>query len=90
MTLGLATMPRMAGKKEEGKKPASGGKNKTPRKPIQMPTDWLKVARIRAGTKQQPTLWYLIALIAEDARTAGVTDLPPLPWEREDEKTGRG
>lgn len=82
----LPCMPRnknTGGDKSPGKKP-SGGKNKTPRTSVQMPTDWLLVARTRAGNYRQPTLWYLISLIEKDAREAGVTDLPALPWERSD------
>ena len=67
-----------------GKKKPKSGKNKTPRTPVQMPTTWLTIARERARAAKQPTLWYLISLIEKDATAAGVTDLPPLPWERND------
>lgn len=77
---GSATIPRM------GKKKPSGGKNKTPRTPVQFPTDWLKVARRGAKRKEQPTLWYLISLIEKDAKAAGDIDLPLLPWDRPDKE----
>lgn len=72
----VLTLDRMA------KKKPSGGKNKTPRTPVQMPDDWLGIARLRARSGQKPTLWYLIALIQQDAAQAGITDLPAPPWER--------
>lgn len=80
----LATLPRMGDKKPSGgKKRPSSGKNKTPRTPVQMPKDWLAVARSRAQAARQPVLWYLITLIESDARQAGVTDLPVPPWDKE-------
>lgn len=88
--VGTATIARMGGKKsEDGKKP-SGGKNTTPRTPVQMPVDWLKVARLRAATNRQPILWYLIGLIEADAKSYGMADLPPFPWDSEEPKVDRG
>lgn len=81
---GIVTIRRMGRKK----KPTSG-KNKTPRTPVQMPTNWLEVARARAAIAKQPTLWYLISLIEKDAKEAGVTGLPLVPWERRDSEADR-
>ncbi len=71
-----ATLDRMASKKKP-----SGGKNTTPRKPVQFPVLWLEVARERARQNKRPTLWHLIELLKADAEAAGMTDLPPAPWE---------
>lgn len=77
-----ATIPGM-GRKKTGN---TSGPHKTPRTSVQVPNDWLKVARQRASTKQQPVLWYLLSLIQKDAAEAGVADLPPLPWEDADDE----
>ena len=66
-----------------GKKKPSGGKNTTPRTPVQVPTAWLTIARQLAGQNRQPTVWYLISLIEKDARENGVTTFPPTPWDQE-------
>lgn len=71
-----ATLSRMARKKKP-----SGGKNTTPRKPVQFPVVWLEVARERARQNRRPTLWHLIELLKADAEAAGMTDLPPAPWD---------
>lgn len=63
------------------RKKRSGGKNKTPRTPVQIPTQWLELARLRARFTRQPVTWYLIALIEADARTGGITNFPPAPWD---------
>lgn len=62
------------------KKPPTGGKHTTPRKPVQFPAEWLAVARRMAATRPTPVVWYMIELIRKDAEAAGVTDLPPTPW----------
>ncbi len=83
----VGTLSRMGRNK---KKPgtgsnASGGPHKTPRTSVQVPNEWLAIARKRAGAKEQPVLWYLIRLIQKDAIEAGIPDLPPLPWEQREE-----
>lgn len=65
------------------KKKSTSGKNKTPRTPVQVPNDWLQIARLRARDGQKPTLWYLISLIRQDAIQAGIKDLPTPPWDRD-------
>jgi hypothetical protein len=65
------------------KKKPSGGKNVTPRKPVQFPVAWLEVARERARQNKRPTLWHLIELLKADAEQAGMKNLPPAPWEEE-------
>lgn len=81
-----ATLPRMGEKKPQGgKKRPTSGKNKTPRTPIQMPTEWHVVAKSRAKAAKQPVLWYLITLIEKDAIEAGMTKLPAPPWDKKEE-----
>lgn len=67
-------MPRMP------KKKPTGGQHKTPRKPVQVPVEWLNVARKLANANRQPTLWYFLSLVADAADKAGV-ERPRLPWE---------
>lgn len=70
-----------------GKKKSDSGKNKTPRKPVQMPTVWLEVARARAREARQPVLWYLISLIEKDVRDSGAPIvLPAMPWDHTDDE----
>lgn len=64
------------------KKQPAGGKHVTERTPIQVPTEWLAVARKRAKDRQQPVLWYLIWLIQQDATAQGHEPLPPAPWDK--------
>lgn len=56
------------------------GEHSTPRKPVQMPADWLELAKRRAGTRPMPLVWYLIELIKKDAEAAGEKSLPVVPW----------
>lgn len=66
---------RMAKKK-------TGGEHVTPRKSIQMPMEWYKLAFKLASKKKQPILWYLMSRLASDADTEAI-ERPPLPWEAE-------
>jgi len=68
-------MLRMAQRKK-----SNSGEHKTPRKAVQVPEDWLNVARRLANANRQPTLWFLLSLVAEAADKANVTR-PRLPWE---------
>lgn len=77
------TISGMGRKKSSGKNSGSGGPHKTPRTSVQVPDEWLKIARARANANRQPVLWYFLGLIQADAREAGVADLPSLPWEKE-------
>lgn len=67
------TFDRMAKKK-------TGGEHTTPRKPVQFPIDWYKLAYRMASAKQQPILWYLLSRLAEEADEQGL-ERPRLPWE---------
>lgn len=90
----IGTLPGMGRKKLPAESPSakkpSGGKNVTPRTPVQIPDAWLLVARKLAQRAPQPTVWYLISLIQKDAIAAGVSDLPKPPWERDDIEADRG
>lgn len=59
-----------------------GGKHTTPRKPVQIPETWIKLARQLAAKNEQPMLWYLLKLIGEAADKEGL-DHPAYPWEEE-------
>lgn len=74
----MATIVRMA--KKGGKR----GKHTTPRKPIQIPEDWLNLARALAAKNKQPTLWYLLGLLAAAAEAAEMPHPKP-PWEKQGE-----
>lgn len=68
---------------DSGSSSASGGQHKTTRTSVQVPDEWLAIARQRARINRQPLLWYLLGLIHEDAVAAGITNLPALPWGEE-------
>lgn len=73
---GAATIQRMPPKKKQS------GKNKTPRTAVQIPTPWIELARKIASRRAQPTVWYLIKLIEQDAVKEGMQDeVPTYPWE---------
>jgi len=76
-----------SGRDGDPAKRPSGGKNVTPRTPVQYPKDWLAVARRLANAKRQPTIWYLLSLLDADARASGLSDdqLPSLPWVEDEE-----
>jgi len=58
----------------------TGGEHTTPRKPVQFPIDWYKLAFKLASARKQPILWYLQSKIAEDADAEDL-ERPKLPWE---------
>lgn len=57
------------------------GKHSTPRKPVQLPADWLRVAQELAAERPTPVMWFLVEMIREKAEAAGRKDLPPVPWQ---------
>ncbi len=74
---------RMSNKKQKS------GKHKVPRKAVQFPIDWLAIARRLAAENRQPTMWFLVGLVAEAAErrkeVVAEKDLPPFPWKEKDE-----
>lgn len=64
-----------------GRKKKTSGEHTTPRQPVQFPADWIKLARRLAAKRKQPTMWFILSLIAEAAQAEGETELPPAPWE---------
>lgn len=64
-------------------KKRKGGVHKTPRQAVQIPVPWVGVARKIAIKRQQPMMWYLVALLGEAAKKEGITDLPKFPWDEE-------
>jgi hypothetical protein len=74
-------MPCMAKRKKVS------GKHTSPRKTVQLPEDWLRVAQEIAAERPSPVAWYLIELIRKDAEAKGRASLPPLPWQPPDTST---
>ena len=79
--MSASTTMLFMGRKKSG---TPSGPHKTKRTSVQVPDEWLEVARSRARSQKQPTLWFLLSLIEKDAKEAGVKDLPMLPWEKSD------
>jgi hypothetical protein len=77
----VATIPRHSQRFQQDmpKKP-SGGAHKAPRVAVQIPKQFADLARILAAKKQQPTLWFLLDLIAKEAEKQKI-ERPALPWE---------
>jgi len=73
----MATLAHMGRKRKDG----SG--HVTPRRPIQFPAAWYAVAQKMAVARQQPTTWFLVALVEKAAREQGIKELPALPWEED-------
>lgn len=67
-------MPCMAKKK-------TSGKHQAPRKPVQLPADWLKLAQELAAERPMPVTWLLVELIGKEAQSKGRKELPPTPWQ---------
>lgn len=74
----IAASAKIAGM---AKKKSSSGEHKTPRVPYQIPQTWSDLARRMAAKQKQPTLWFLLSLIADEAVRQG-EEVPPLPWEQ--------
>jgi len=67
-------MPCMAKKKVSGK-------HSTPRKPVQLPADWLRLAQEMAAERPTPVMWFLVELIRKEAESQKRADIPPVPWQ---------
>jgi hypothetical protein len=72
-------------KKRKTTESRPGGKHVTPRVPYQLPLEFAQLARKLAGQRKQPTLWYLLSLIIEDAKANGM-ETPAPPWEEDRQK----
>lgn len=57
--------------------------HKVPRIAVQIPKPWHDFARKMASKRKQPMLWYILAVLAEDADKEG-EDHPALPWEEDE------
>lgn len=66
-------MPPMAKKKVSGK-------HSTPRKTIQIPADWVRVAQELAAERPMPVMWLIVELLKKEAEDRKRSDLPPVPW----------
>ena len=66
------------------KKKKVSGKHQAPRAPVQFPADWLAVARALAASRQQPLVWFLVAMVKEKAEAEGMPNLPDPPWQPSD------
>lgn len=82
---GAGTLPDMAKKKKDGAEPSKrgdGGAHQTPRRNVAIPTAWAEVADRLASDVRSPTAWFIVGLIKSAAEAAGITDLPPAPWDK--------
>lgn len=61
-------------------KKKTSGRHSTPRKPVQIPEDWLKVIRSMAAERPMPAVWLIIEWAKREAEAAGRKGLPPVPW----------
>lgn len=52
----------------------------TPRRTVQIPEDWLRVAQELAAARPLPVMWLLVELLRQEAEAKGKADLPPTPW----------
>lgn len=62
------------------KRKTTSGKHSTPRKPVQIPADWLRVIKELAAKRPAPALWLIIEWAEREAKSAGLKDLPVVPW----------
>lgn len=67
-----------------GKKKPKGGKHKTERVAILIPEEWDKIAQRLATEAKQPKMWHIIDLLKREAEEKGITDLPPVPWDKDE------
>lgn len=67
-----------------GKNKPRADRHATARRTTSIPEPWHAVARLCAAKRQQPVTYLLIALLAEEAKTLGITDLPSTPWAEPD------
>jgi len=68
----------------KSKKP-TGGKHKTHRINVGVPFDWHAVLRKIAAKRQQPVVYAIISLAVAEAERLQITDLPPTPWESDED-----
>ncbi|VTT98874.1 unnamed protein product [Gemmataceae bacterium] len=64
------------------------GQHATPRRTVQLPADWLRVAQELAADRPMPVMWLLIELIRREGEARGRTEFPPVPWAVDGGKTG--
>lgn len=62
------------------KKKKVSGQHSTPRKPVQIPADWLRVIKALAAKRPAPAVWLIIEWAKREAEAAGMKDLPVVPW----------
>lgn len=58
------------------------GKHLTPRRNVGLPEPWFQVAQQLASKGPTPVTWWLCQLIRREAEAAGITSLPPMPWQQ--------
>lgn len=62
------------------KRKKTSGQHSTPRKPVQIPADWLRVIKSLAAKRPAPAVWLIIEWTKREAEAAGMENLPPVPW----------
>lgn len=60
----------------------TSGKHAAPRKPVQLPEAYLKLAQELAEERPMPVMWLLVELIRGYAESKGRKDLPTPPWQK--------
>jgi hypothetical protein len=65
------------------KRKSDSGRHVKKRVNIGVPAEWHAVIRRLAADRQQPVLYWLISVVAEQAKQQGMTDVPVPPWEAE-------
>lgn len=68
------------------KKKTTSGKHATKRINIGVPEQWHTVLRRIAAKNKRSVLFSLIAMVEREAAEAGITDLPPTPWDESGDK----
>ena len=57
------------------------GLHVAPRKTVQVPADWLKVAQELAAARPMPVAWLLIEMVKREAEAKGLKNMPSVPWQ---------
>ena len=64
-----------------GKNKKVSGQHVSPRKTVQFPEDWFRVAQELASARPMPVAWLLIELVKTEAESKGKKPLPAVPWQ---------
>jgi hypothetical protein len=79
----MANLVAMA--KDKAKDDGAKDRGRAPRHPVQLPIPWFRVLKKLARMDEKKHTQYLLKVLHEKATDAGIEDLPPLPWDDEEE-----